>query len=64
MRTISSASLLAALLASLGAAPALATIAPSASRDILPFIADDYPQALATARAQGKPIFLEAWAPW
>ena len=40
------------------------TVAPSATRDVLPFIADDYPQALAMARAQEKPIFLEAWAPW
>jgi hypothetical protein len=64
MRKTSSASLLAALLASPGSVIALATMAPSAPRDILPFIADDYPQALATARAQSKPIFLEAWAPW
>lgn len=30
----------------------------------VPFIADDYPQALAQARARKLPIFLEAWAPW
>jgi hypothetical protein len=30
----------------------------------LPFIEDDYARALATARAQNKPIFIEAWAPW
>ena len=35
-----------------------------AGKAVLPFIADDYPRALAAARAQGKPIFLEAWAPW
>jgi hypothetical protein len=33
-------------------------------RGELPFIADDYPKALAAARAEKKPIFLEAWAPW
>jgi hypothetical protein len=33
-------------------------------KDVLPFIADDYPRALAQARAEGRPIFLEAWAPW
>ena len=33
-------------------------------RDVLPFIADDYPKALAAARAQSVPIFVEAWAPW
>jgi hypothetical protein len=30
----------------------------------LPFIADDYPKALAEARAQKLPLFVEAWAPW
>ena len=34
------------------------------AREVLPFIADDYPKALALARAEGKPIFLETWAPW
>jgi hypothetical protein len=28
------------------------------------FIEDDYAQALAQARAQNKPLFIEAWAPW
>jgi len=64
MRRTSSALLLAALLASLGSMLVLAKAAQSAPRDILPFIADDYPKALVAARAQGKPIFLEAWAPW
>jgi hypothetical protein len=49
-----------ALVAAVLAAPALA--APP--REVLPFIADDYPKALAQARAEKKPIFLEAWAPW
>jgi hypothetical protein len=31
---------------------------------VLPFIDDDYPKAVAEARAQRKPIFIEAWAPW
>lgn len=30
----------------------------------LPFISDDYPKALAEARARKLPIFIEAWAPW
>ncbi|MEO7794971.1 MAG: thioredoxin family protein, partial [Thermoanaerobaculia bacterium] len=30
----------------------------------VPFIEDDYPKALAQARARHLPIFLEAWAPW
>ncbi|MEO8195955.1 MAG: thioredoxin family protein [Thermoanaerobaculia bacterium] len=38
--------------------------AVSAAGAVVPFIADDYPQALAQARARNLPIFLEAWAPW
>lgn len=30
----------------------------------LPFIDDDYTRALARARSQHVPIFVEAWAPW
>ena len=30
----------------------------------LPFIEDDYPKALAEARAKKLPIFVETWAPW
>jgi hypothetical protein len=63
MRTTPSAALFVALLATSGSSRALRA-APSARHEILPFIADDYPRALAAARAQSKPIFLEAWAPW
>ncbi|HEY1905277.1 MAG TPA: thioredoxin family protein [Myxococcaceae bacterium] len=28
------------------------------------FVSDDYPGALARARAEGKPLFIDAWAPW
>jgi len=51
----------AALIAALLAAPAAAASAP---REVLPFIADDYPKALAAAKSAKKPIFFEAWAPW
>jgi hypothetical protein len=30
----------------------------------LPFISDDYSKAVAEARAQRLPLFIEAWAPW
>jgi hypothetical protein len=50
-------------LAALLAAPAFASSA-SVAKEVIPFMADDYPGALATARARNKPIFLEAWAPW
>ena len=33
-------------------------------KSALPFIEDDYPKALAEARATKLPIFIEAWAPW
>ena len=38
--------------------------APASGAEVLPFISDDYPKALAEARSAKKPIFLEAWAPW
>jgi hypothetical protein len=37
---------------------------PAAAHEVLPFIDDDYPRALAEARRQDRPIFAEAWAPW
>jgi hypothetical protein len=51
---------------------ALAFVAAPASRaqggagvdKVLPFIADDYGRALAQAREQRLPLFIEAWAPW
>ncbi len=66
------APLLALLLAALAApaAPAYAaSMAAGAAGAVgataaVPFIADDYPRALAEARARHLPIFLEAWAPW
>jgi endonuclease YncB( thermonuclease family) len=30
----------------------------------LPFIQDNYPQALAQAKERKQPIFVECWAPW
>jgi hypothetical protein len=45
------------------AARATATTAAS-DRKVLPFIADDYTQAVAEARARKVPIFIESWAPW
>ena len=53
----------AALAAALFATP-VAGAATSAPQAVLPFIEDDYPRALAAAKAERKPIFFEAWAPW
>ena len=53
------------LLAGLFSVSSLAPAAKEAAgKEVLPFIADDYPKALALARAENKPIFLETWAPW
>ncbi len=41
----------------------MAAAAPSGAAG-LPFVADDYPKALAAARARNRPLFVEAWAPW
>jgi hypothetical protein len=44
---------------------AVAPMAPGASAaEALPFIVDDYPRALGEARAAGRPLFVEVWAPW
>ena len=43
----------------------LGAAAPSKpAHSVLPFIHDDYPKALAEARARKVPIFIETSAPW
>lgn len=37
---------------------------PAPSGPVLSWIADDYPAALAEARARQLPLFVESWAPW
>jgi hypothetical protein len=37
---------------------------PIAAGPVLPWIADDYPKALAEARARKLPLFVDSWAPW
>jgi len=45
--------------------PAAAVAASAADIErALPFVSDDYAKALAEARAQKLPLFIEAWAPW
>jgi len=44
-------------------APAPAKAARTAA-PVLPWIQDDYPKAVALAKARRLPIFVEAWAPW
>jgi hypothetical protein len=38
--------------------------APAAGSIALPFIENDFPQALAKARDANLPLFVEVWAPW
>lgn len=45
-------------------APVAVAGAGAAARQILPFMEDDYPGAMALARSKKLPIFVEAWAPW
>jgi hypothetical protein len=44
-------------------APARKPPAPAAPKR-LPFLADDYPKALAEARARNVPLVVDVWAPW
>jgi hypothetical protein len=47
------------------AAACFAAASPAAThRFAVPFIDDDYPRALAEAKARNVPIFVENWAPW
>jgi thioredoxin-like negative regulator of GroEL len=39
-------------------------VAAPAAHAVVPFVADDYAAALATARAKKLPLFVETWAPW
>jgi hypothetical protein len=43
---------------------ALASAGPAAAAGPLPFVADDYPRALADARDRNVPLVVDVWAPW
>ncbi len=54
-----------ALAASSPARAARATApAARAPRAAVPFVRDDWPKAMALAKARQLPVFVEAWAPW
>lgn len=42
-------------------APTTQALSP---REVLPFVADDYPRALAEAKRTHRPLFVDTWAPW
>lgn len=52
--------------AMLGVAACSRTPRPSGSspKQAIHFVEDDYPRALAEARARGVPVFVDAWATW
>jgi hypothetical protein len=52
------------LLPLIGCLLAMAPLGGAASAPVLPFMSNNYLQALDEARARGAPIFIEAWAPW
>jgi len=64
MRTLAGSILFAAMAACSAQKPALSSSAGESKSDELPFIEDDYPRALAEARARKVPLFVDAWAPW
>lgn len=43
---------------------AIALVVAAGAQAELPFIENDYKTAVARARANNLPIFVEAWAPW
>jgi hypothetical protein len=56
--------LCAAATTSAQAAPAAKPGAKPGLPSVLPFVQDNYPRALADARARHVPLVVEAWAPW
>jgi hypothetical protein len=51
-------------LAVAGARPASAAKHDAPRAAALPFIEDDFAGALEKAKASGRPLFVEVWAPW
>ena len=43
---------------------ALSLATPALAAGTLPFTSDDYPRALADARARHLPLVVDVWAPW
>ncbi len=41
-----------------------ATAAIASAKEALPFIENDYTKALARAKAENLPLFVDGWAPW
>jgi hypothetical protein len=39
-------------------------VGPAKGAIVLPFIENDFAQAIAVARKENLPLFVEVWAPW
>jgi hypothetical protein len=63
MRPISVFIVLCAALAISGP-QAVRAAGPRPKTSVLPFIHDDFPRAVAEARARGVPLFIDVGAPW
>jgi hypothetical protein len=50
--------------ATVATASLIGAASPATTPSVLPFIEDDYPKALARAKAESLPLFVDAWAPW
>jgi thioredoxin-like negative regulator of GroEL len=44
--------------------PRVAQASGDAHGEVLPFLHDDFPRALAKAKEEKKPLFVDTWAPW
>jgi len=42
----------------------LLAAAAARAKEVLPFIENDYSKAIARAKTNKLPLFVEAWAPW
>lgn len=66
MRILTLAALVTTIAVLPGAAPAATAGKPASGRpaQVLPWISNNYEDAVALARARKVPLFVEAWAPW
>jgi hypothetical protein len=62
MRLLAILAVLCGMLGPARAVQAQGTEAPGSH--VLPFLHDDFPKAVAEARARGVPIFIDVGAPW
>ena len=54
----------AALACASGPKPSVDGVPAKGASHALPFIENDFSAALAKAQREGKPLFVDAWAPW